>query len=196
MDTIKRKYHNDPEKKRDAAKKRYNNKKTIKQYKRGKYLEIRTSKIMYQKAKYHKNPEVQQAYQKIITKGPYNICTICHGGLYQRSVRLCKHEKYNILTPSFDKKLYICETCHKHLNKNEIPCQVVSNKMAGDPISNELKDFKKLEKVLISKRILFNRITIMHGKGDFAKIKGRICNAPIEIENVAIFYQGQQLQMD
>ena len=40
----------------------------------------------------------------------------------------------------------------------------------------------------------------MHGKGDFAKIKGRICNVPIEIENVAIFlpiiYQGQQFQMD
>ena len=40
----------------------------------------------------------------------------------------------------------------------------------------------------------------MHGKGDFAKIKGRICNVPIETENVAIFlliiYQGQQFQMD
>ena len=41
LGTKKRQYHNDPEKKRDAAKKRYNNKKeSIKQYKRGKYLEI------------------------------------------------------------------------------------------------------------------------------------------------------------
>ena len=45
MDSKKRKYYNDPEKERDAAKKTYNNKKeSIKQYKRGKYLEKRTPK--------------------------------------------------------------------------------------------------------------------------------------------------------
>ena len=30
----------------------------MKQYKRGKYLENRTSKIMYQKGKYHENTEI------------------------------------------------------------------------------------------------------------------------------------------
>ena len=65
LDTKKRKYHNDPQKKRSATKKRYNNKKeSIKPYNRGKYLENRTSKIMPQKAKNQKNPEIQQAYQK------------------------------------------------------------------------------------------------------------------------------------
>ena len=49
----------------------------------------------------------------------------------------------------FDEKFYICETCHKHLNENEIQCQAVHNKMAVDPIPNELKDLQKLEKVLI-----------------------------------------------
>ena len=45
MDSKKRKYYNDPEKERDAAKKTYNNKKeSIKQCKRGKYLEKRTPK--------------------------------------------------------------------------------------------------------------------------------------------------------
>ena len=80
---------------------------------------------------------------------PYYICTICHRSLYQRSVRLCKHEKYNILMPelyhpvkSLDEKLYICETYHKHLNKNEIHCQAVCDKMTVDPILNELKDIK------------------------------------------------------
>ena len=104
---------------------------------------------------------------------------------------LCKHEKYTILTPelyhpvkSFDEKLYICETCHKHLNKTEIPCQAICNKMAVDPIPNELKNFKKLEKVFTSKRILFKKVAIMHGKGEFSKIKGSICNVPIETENV------------
>ena len=68
LDTKKRKDHNDPEKKRGAAKKRYNNKKeSIKQY-TGKYLGNQTSKFMYQKAKFHENPEMHQAYQKCTYK--------------------------------------------------------------------------------------------------------------------------------
>ena len=51
------------------------------------------------------------------------------------------------------KKSYICDTCHKHLSTNEIPCQAVFNKISLDSIPDELKDFKKLKKNLISKRI-------------------------------------------
>ena len=61
----------------------------------------------------------------------------------------------------------ICETCHKHFNKNEIPCQAVCNIMASDHIRDKFKNLKKLEKVLISKSILFKKIEIMHGKGEF-----------------------------
>ena len=46
------------------------------------------------------------------------------------------------------KKFYTCETCHKHLDKNEIPCQEVCNKMAENPIPDELKNFKKNRKRL------------------------------------------------
>ena len=84
-----------------------------------------------------------------------------HRSLYQRSVRLFKYEKYHILTAdlhhpvkSFDEKFYICQTCHEHLYKNDIPCQAVCNKMALDPIPDELRDLKKLERVLISNRLL------------------------------------------
>ena len=56
--------------------------------------------------------------------------------------------------------------------------------MAVDPIPNELKDFKKFEKVLISKRILFNKTAIMHEIGQFSKTNGSICNVPIETANV------------
>ena len=78
LDTKKRKGHNDPGKKRGAAKKRFNNKKeSIKQYKRGKYLENQTSIIMHQKAKYQENLKTQQAYQKCrykkMLKLKYNI---------------------------------------------------------------------------------------------------------------------------
>ena len=43
--------------------------------------------------------------------------------------------------------------------------------MALVPISGELKDLKKIEKVLNSKRILSKNIAIMHGKGEFSEIK-------------------------
>ena len=115
---------------------------------------------------------------------------MCHRCLYKRSVRLFEHEKYNILTAelyrsvkSFDGKIYICDTCHKHPSRNEILCQAVFNKMSLDSIPDELKDFKKLEKILISKRIIFKKIAIMNRKEEFAKIKGIICNIPIETAN-------------
>ena len=56
--------------------------------------------------------------------------------------------------------------------------------MVLDPITDKLKDFKKLEKVLISIRILFKKIAIIHGKGEFSKIKGSIFNIPIEPANI------------
>ena len=78
-----------------------------------------------------------------VKQRPYIICTVCHRSLYQRIVRLFKQEKYHILTEelchpvkSFDTKLYIYETCHKPLIKNEIPCQPVCNKMALSPIQD------------------------------------------------------------
>ena len=84
---------------------------------------------------------------------------------------------------SFDGKLYIFETGPKHLYKNEIQCQAVCNKLVLDPIPDELKDLKKLE-VLISKRVLFKKIAVLCGKGGFSKIKGSICNVPIEAAKI------------
>ena len=74
---------------------------------------------------------------------------------------------------SFDERFYVCETCHKHFCKSEILCQVNCNKMALDPMPNELND---LEKVLISNRILF--------KHQFSKIKGSMCHVPVEAANI------------
>ena len=111
--------------------------------------------------------------------------------LEQRSIRLFKYKKYYILCAElyhrvklFDEKLYVCETCHKDLNKNVIPCQEVCNKIDLAPIPDELKNLKKIEKIHeISKKTSL-KIAIMHGKGEFSKIKGRICNIPIETANI------------
>ena len=56
--------------------------------------------------------------------------------------------------------------------------------MSLDPLSDELKDFKKFEKIFISKRTIFKKIAIMPGEGEFAKIKGSIYNIPIEAANI------------
>ena len=115
---------------------------------------------------YRKNKKCLNKLDKFcqkIRQGPYFICTVCHQCLYKRSVRLFEHEKYTstaelyCLVRLFDEKTYICDTCHKHLSRTEVSCQAVFNKMSLDPIPDELKDLKKLEKVLISKRIIFKK---------------------------------------
>ena len=61
---------------------------------------------------------------------------------------------------------------------------LVCNKMALYPIRDELKKLQKSEKKLIFNRILFKKITIMHGKSEFYKIKESIWNIPIETANI------------
>ena len=46
------------------------------------------------------------------------------------------------------------------------------------------KILKNREKFLISKKILFKKIAIIHGKGDFSEIRGSICNIPVETANI------------
>lgn len=47
-----------------------------------------------------------------------------------------------------------------------------------------IKNLNRLEKILIAKRILFKKIIIMP-KGQQPKIKGAICNIPIQAEAVS-----------
>ena len=62
-----------------------------------------------------------------IRQGPYLICTVYRRSHYNHSVRLFEHEKY-ILTAqlhcpvrpvrSLDEKIYIFDTCYKHISGN------------------------------------------------------------------------------
>ena len=54
------------------------------------------------------------------------------------------------------------------MEKN-IPCQVVCNKMFIQIIPEQSDPLKQLERILVSQRILFKKVVIMHEKGDFAK---------------------------
>ena len=59
----------------------------------------------------------------------------------------------------------------KHFSNSDISCQAVCNEMVFHHLP--VKAFNKLEKTVI-----------MHGKGEFYKIKGRICNMSIEASNI------------
>ena len=43
------------------------------------------------------------------------------------------------------------KACQKHFLRNVIPCQVICNDVETDPIPNELKDLKCLEKIDVGK---------------------------------------------
>ena len=132
-----------------------------------------------------------KAFKTLVQDGPRYICVCCNRCLYKRSIILFSEDKYmnldhvlqNEIAQSFDGRIYICSTCHKKMLKSEIPCQSVSNKLQLFSYPGELKDIRKLERILISQRILFFKVVIMH-KGEFPKLKGSICNVPVETSNI------------
>ena len=125
-------------------------------------------------------------FKEEITNGPYYICVVCNRCLYRKTVKIYVETLYkqelvkNVVTyvKLFDAKLYICFTCDKSLKKGAIPCEAVWNKLQVFPLPQEIEKLNRLERVLISKRILFKKISIMP-KGQQQKIKGAICNIPV-----------------
>jgi hypothetical protein len=84
-----------------------------------------------------------------------------------------------VIQPSFDCKEYICKTCHSKLIKGQQPCQAVINNLFVDETPVELATLEKREQILIAQRIVFEKIVVMP-KGQQRKIKGAICNVPVE----------------
>ena len=84
---------------------------------------------------------------------------------------------------SYDGREYICLTCHSKLLKRKVPCQSVYNKLQIFELPNELAELRKLEKVIIAKRLLYEKVTIMP-RGQSPKMKGTICNVPIEADDI------------
>ena len=82
-----------------------------------------------------------------------------------------------------------CEKKEKYLNAirnqsaipRKVPCQAVHNDMFVDDIPTELSTLEKLEQILIAQRIVFEKIVVMP-KGQQRKIKGAICNVPVECD--------------
>ena len=72
-------------------------------------------------------------------------------------------------------------TRHSKVIKGKLPCQAVVNNMYVDEIPTKLSSLEKLEQIRIAQRIVFEKIVVMH-KGQQRKIKGAICNVPVECD--------------
>ena len=121
-----------------------------------------------------------------VREGPYYICSVCNRILYRKTVIELKEKKYTIQhvftgKQSFDNKKYICKTCHSKVLKGDIPCQAVYNDLYVNEVPSELAVLEKLEQILIAQRIVFQKIIVMP-KGQQRKIKGAICNVPVECD--------------
>ena len=78
-------------------------------------------------------------------------------------------------------KKYICKTCHSKAIQGRLPCQAIVNNLNVDDVPTELGNLKKLEQILIAQRIIFEKVIVMP-KGQQRKIKGAICNVPVNCD--------------
>ena len=79
---------------------------------------------------------------------------------------------------SYDGNYYICNTCDNALRKNKMPCRVVANTLSIEVLPKIFQGINRLERLLISRRILLKRITVMP-KAKLLKMKGSVCNIPV-----------------
>ena len=123
-------------------------------------------------------------FKLLIKNGPFFICVTCNRCLYRTSVICFNIEKYSVdeniifMVKSYDDNYYICTTCDKALRKNSVPCQAVANRLNVVELPKLFQDIRRLERLLVSRRILFEKVTVMP-KGKSLKIKGSICNIPV-----------------
>ena len=124
-----------------------------------------------------------------VKEEPPFVCVVSNRCLCSRAVVEFKLDKYDFdLTNAAYKnnvnfKDYKCKTCHNCLKMSHIPAQVVCNKLGIFCPLPELKNLNRLERILILHRILFKKVAIML-KGLFPKLKGAVCNIPVETEDL------------
>ena len=82
--------------------------------------------------------------------------------MYKKTVIVFKRDKYDDVSCtapviSYNGQLYICKTCEESLRKNNIPCQASCNKLQAVFLPEELKNIRRLERILVSRRIFFTK---------------------------------------
>ena len=76
------------------------------------------------------------------------------------------------------------------VKQGKVPCQAVINNMYVDDTPVELASLEKLEQILIAQRKVFEKIIVMP-KGQQRKVKGAICNVPVECDQTILKIQYQ-----
>ena len=82
------------------------------------------------------------------------------------------------LQKSCDECFYICKASHSKVINNKVPFQAVFNKLSLEWLPKEFRNLRRLETVLVVRRILFKKITVMP-KRQSPKVKSSICNSDI-----------------
>ena len=96
----------------------------------------------------------------------FALYVISNHCLYRKSVICFNIEKYSVdeniifMVKSYDDN-YICTTCDKALQKNSVPCQAVANRLNVVELPKLFQDIRRLERLLVSRRILFKKVTVM-----------------------------------
>ena len=85
---------------------------------------------------------------------------------------------------SFNGSLHTCRTCCIKCQKGKVPYQAVANRLEVFDLPVEFQTIRKLEKVLIVKRLLLKKVTIMPS-GQMPKIYGTICNVPVDTVEIS-----------
>ena len=75
------------------------------------------------------------------------------------------------LVSSFDGNVYICKTCGKKLNKNCFPCQAVCKMVEVCELIKEFRDIRRLERVLIARRLVCLKRSISCHKVSVSKVE-------------------------
>ena len=186
QEKLKEKYKTmDATKKQNLLDKQKENYKTMDTNKKQDLLEKRT-KENYSCSQNKTLATCITQFKNKIQQGPYYICCVCNRALYKKSVLQLIPNKYpspDILNiqSSFDGKEYICRTCHSKALSGKIPCQAIANNLIVDDVPTELENLQKLEQIIIAQRIVFEKVVFMP-KGQQRKIKGAICNVPVECD--------------
>ena len=159
----------------------------------GEKNDITLKNTLYQKSKRKKysTEKVVAKFKEETEKGPFYIFVACNRTLYKRTVQIFEKNKNQVETSSVfdymvcsaDGKQYICITCHNKLPRGTVSVQAVCNSLQILELPSRFRNLQKLEKIIIAKRLLFKKMTIMP-KGQCPKIKSAICNVLINTDDI------------
>ena len=117
--------------------------------------------------------------------------------LYKKSVKVFNKSDYEInmdvLIFQVNKKTYICHTCHKTLKKGHI-CTGSFKQLKISFVPKILSNLNRLERVLISRRILFKKIAIIP-KVQFPKLKVVFVIYQLIHQALSVYYPMLQMVM-